>query len=124
MTDLIACLGAGKGTWETVLELCMFESFENVFLITAESGKEKFIRNHSSAFLRQPSFVTVNPDAPLSELTEQIRKALEGKLNGLEVALNLTSGKGREHMAVISAILKLGFAIRLVDAQKGDLLDL
>ena len=39
---------------------------------------------------------------------------LKEKISGIEVGLNIVSGSGKEHMALISALLKLGIGIRLV----------
>jgi len=39
---------------------------------------------------------------------------LKGKIRGIEAAVNLISGTGKEHMAIMSALLKLGLAIRFV----------
>ena len=36
----------------------------------------------------------------------------------MEVAVNIVSGNGKEHMAIISALLKLGVGIRLMAVTK------
>jgi hypothetical protein len=43
---------------------------------------------------------------------------LKDKIKGTEVALNLVSGTGKEHMAILAALLKLGVGIRLVALTK------
>ena len=40
------------------------------------------------------------------------------EITDLEIALNIVSGEGREHMAVVSALLSLGLGIRLVALSK------
>jgi len=52
-------------------------------------------------------------DALVKELSERIAETVPGGL-ATEVALNLSSGVGKEHMAVLSAVLKSGLALRLV----------
>ena len=47
----------------------------------------------------------------------QVESKLKDKVNG-EIALNLISGTGKEHMAILSALLKLGVGIRLVALTK------
>jgi hypothetical protein len=37
--------------------------------------------------------------------------------------VNLISGTGKEHMAAISAVLKLGLAIRLVGVNEGGVIE-
>ena len=43
---------------------------------------------------------------------------LKGKIKDPEVDVNFISGTGREHMALMSALLKLGVGIRLVAITK------
>ena len=40
-------------------------------------------------------------------------KNLKGKIKDPEIDINFISGTGREHMALMSALLKLGVGIRL-----------
>lgn len=109
MTELIACLSTGKGTWAHLSKLIADQSFEKIFLITNEFGKEKFTPRNNT------ELIVLDLSQPLQSLVKEIKKNLEGKITGTEVALNLTSGSGKEHMAVLSAVLKMGVAIRLVD---------
>ncbi len=111
MTILIAMLSTGKGSWAQVNELMQSEQWEQVILMTNAFGKEKFTGN--------ADLLVFDLDMPINELSEQMYKALQGYKLGLEVALNLTSGTGKEHMALFSAILKKGCAVRLVYAQQG-----
>ena len=59
-------------------------------------------------------FIVVNSKLSIELLIDKIKSQLEGKIKGTEVALNLASGSGKEHMALLSALLKLGVGIRLV----------
>ena len=61
---------------------------------------------------------------PVSELIEDIRKSLDGKIYDLDVALNMVSGTGKEHMAILSALLKLGLGIRLMAVTKNGVVEL
>ncbi|MGV8168737.1 MAG: hypothetical protein ACP5N3_01645 [Candidatus Nanoarchaeia archaeon] len=115
MTCLIACLTTGKGTWSTVNELMNSEAWEKTFLITNDFGKEKFTS-------KKPfEFIIINPDAPLKEIKSAIVSQLKGKIKDLEVAVNFSSGSGKEHMALLSAILNLGYGIRIVDVENSRL---
>jgi len=113
MTTLVACLSTGKGTWGHVARLIADEDWEKVILITNEFGKENFKLEKKNVEL-----IVINSMKHLPELVEEVKKALEGKIKGTEVALNLVSGSGKEHMAVISALLKLGLGIRLIALTK------
>jgi hypothetical protein len=109
MTELIACLSTGKGTWSHLSKLIADQSFERIFLITNQFGSEKFTPRNNT------ELIVLDLTQPLPTLVKEIKKNLQQKITGTEVALNLTSGTGKEHMAVLSAVLKLGVAIRLVD---------
>lgn len=111
MTDLIACLSSGKGTWGHVARLIEGESWDKVFLITNEFGVEKFQKTEKT------HFILVDSRKGLKELTEDIKSQLQHKTSH-EVALNLVSGSGKEHMAMISAVMGLGLAFRLMALTK------
>lgn len=113
MTTLIACLSTGKGTWGHVARMIAEEDWEKVILITNEFGKENFKTEGKNIEL-----VVINPMRHLPELVDEIKEALEGRIKGTEVALNMISGSGKEHMAVLSALLKLGLGIRLTALTK------
>ena len=52
------------------------------------------------------------------DLKEEILNKLKGKIKGTEVALTIASGEGKEHMALISAILSLPAGIRFTALTK------
>ena len=49
---------------------------------------------------------------------------LKGKIAGTEVALSLSSGDGKEHMALISALINLPVGIRFAVLTKEGIVDL
>ena len=107
MTDLIACLSIGKGTWAHVSKLIEEQEWDNIFLITNEFGKENFQPK------KQVEYILINSNRFLPDLIEDIKAQLKEKVNPTDVAVNLISGSGKEHMAIISALLQLGLGIRL-----------
>ena len=107
MTELIACLSTGKGTWGHVARLIEEGKWDKVLLITNDFGAEKFNKPENA------EFIVVQSRQGMEELVEEIKKQLEGKISGTEVAVNLVSGSGKEHMAILSAIMKLGKGFRL-----------
>ena len=113
MTTLVACLSTGKGTWEHVARVIAGEDWEKIILITNEFGKENLKIEKKNI-----EIIVINPMKVLPELVEDIKKELEGKIKGTEAALNMISGSGKEHMAVLSSLLKLGFGVRLVALTK------
>ena len=109
--DLVACLSSGKGTWGHVNRLIQDKEWENIYLITNEFGKENF---HPE---KKVELILVDSRMGLKEVRNEIENQLKGKLK-TEVALNLISGTGKEHVAILGAILKLGVGIRLMALTK------
>jgi len=108
MTDLIACLSTGKGTIGHVARVIDGMEWNKIFLITNEFAKDKFKSE------KNVETILIDTKKTITEMAADIKKALQGKITDLEVALNIVSGDGREHMAVVSALLQLGLGIRLV----------
>jgi len=118
MTSLIATLGAGKGTWTYVQKLIAAHTWDRVFLVTNDFGREKFTA------AREIDFILVNESMTEQEMSEKVAQHLRGKVAGFEVAVNFVSGSGREHMALISGILKNGLALRLVGVDDKGIVEL
>ena len=112
MTSLIAYISSGKGTWAHVNRLISDQEWDKIFLLTDEFGKENFKPD------KPVEFIIIDSNKYLPELTEDIKKALDGKITGIEVGVNFISGNGKEHMALLSALLKLGLGLRLVALTK------
>lgn len=105
--ELVALLSTGKGTWGQVAGLINRGEWDNIILIGSEFA-EKFTSDKKHEFLR------VNTNQGIVELKQEILKKLQGKIQGTEVALSIASGEGKEHMALISAILSLPAGVRFV----------
>jgi hypothetical protein len=108
MTELVALLSTGKGTWVDVAKLINSHMWDKVIIITNDFGSQNFTKKANMEIL------VVNSELPLLELTEKMKNGLKNILIGPEVAFNITSGSGKEHMALLSALLKLGLGIRIV----------
>ncbi len=109
MTDLVVCLGTGK-TQIHVAELIEKEQWGRIFVIAEEAEKE------SLKVSKKVELIIIDSRKPLAELTNEIKRKLKDRISGLDVAVNFFSGSGKEHMALVSAVLQLGFGIRLVAA--------
>ncbi|MBN1501983.1 hypothetical protein JW930_00430 [Candidatus Woesearchaeota archaeon] len=114
MTELVACLLTGKGTWAHVANLIKNEEWKKVFLITNDFGKEKFQKSEKI------EFVVINIYDEIEKIIADIKSQLKDKITGTEVALNFISGTGKEHMAILSALLGLGLGIRLVVSDENE----
>ncbi len=110
--NLVACLSTGKGTWGHVGRLMTDGDWNKVLVITNEFGKENF------SSTQEHEKIIVDSAKAIEVLRDEIIDKLQGKLSGTEIALNLVSGTGKEHMAITAAILKLGFGIRFVALTK------
>ena len=111
MTILVACIGEDQKSWGHVARLIKDMEWEHVYLIMAEAGK-------SFQCDKSAEYMIVDTKKPVRDLISDIITALQGKISFKEVALNLVSGSGKEHMAILSALLKLGAGIRLIAVTK------
>lgn len=109
MPTLLACLSTGKGTWSEVSRIIQAQPWTNIFLITNQFGKENFTGKPENVHL-----LVLNLDADCFSLVQEIKKQLKDKISDFEVALNLASGSGKEHMALLEAVLEMGLNFRLV----------
>jgi len=105
MAVLIACLSTGKGTWGHVNRLIQDYEWERVILFTNDFGKENFSNE------KKPEMEVFNFRKGIEDLRDEMYEKLKGK-NLEEVGVNFVSGEGKEHMALMAALLKLGVGIR------------
>src|SRR3989338_6218817 len=111
MPTLLACLSTGKGTWTEVNQLLNAQQWTKVFLITNDFGKQNYtVRGEQVELIVIQD--TLNVD--VSILVQQLKKELQGKISDFEIALNLASGSGKEHMALLETVMELGLNFRLV----------
>lgn len=115
--ELLALLSKGEGTWAQVSGLMKYGEWDKIILIGDESAK-KF--SHEKKF----EFVKADLNQKIKELKEDLQKKLKGKINGTEVALSIASGDGKEHMALISALINLPVGIRFAALTKDGVVDL
>jgi hypothetical protein len=118
MAELVALLSKGEGTWAQVAGIIKNGEWENVIIIGDEFAK-KFQVDPSIKY----SFIEITKTR-LIELKEEIQEKLQGKINGTEVALSIASGDGKEHMALISALLSLPVGVRFTALTKDGLVTL
>ena len=109
--ELVALLSSGQGTWGQVAGLINRGEWDNIILI-GSSFAEKFQTDKKHDFIR------VNTSQGIAELKEELVKKLQGKINGTEVALSIASGDGKEHMALISALLSIPVGVRFTALTK------
>ena len=64
MTDLIAFLSTGKGTWGHISGLIKGEKWDKVYLLTNDFGKEKFTAEENT------ELIIINSNASEEELRD------------------------------------------------------
>lgn len=113
MTELIAMITTGKGTWGHVSRLIQDVEWEKIYLVTNEFGKENF--SCSKPF----ELIMVDEQRGLEEIKKDLKSQLETKLKPFnEIALNIVSGSGKEHMALLAALLELGIGVKFIALTK------
>jgi len=103
MEVLIATLGIGKGTWGHIGRL-MQEEWDKILLISNEWSKEKFTHE------KEVNWILVNTRDNIDSIIEEIKKSLENLEN---IHINLISGSGKEHMALLMALRDRGLEYKL-----------
>ena len=115
--ELVALLSTGKGSWAQVSGLIKYGEWDRVILVGGNFAK-KFTSEKSF------EFIEVDLDKKLKDLRDDLSEKLKGKIKGMEVALSVASGDGKEHMALISALINLPVGIRFAALTKDGVIDL
>lgn len=110
--ELVALLSSGKGSWAQVAGLVNRGEWEKIILLGNEFA-EKFTTN------KKHEFIKIDTSQPLVELKQEIASKLKDKFSDFsEVALSIASGDGKEHMALISALLSIPVGVRFTALTK------
>lgn len=115
MTQLVALLSKGEGTWGQVSGLIKRGEWEKVFVVGSSFARNFLVEG------AQFDFVEVDLDKPLLALKKEMTEKLKPKLDSdfsSEVALSLASGTGKEHMALVSALLAIPVGVRFTALTK------
>ena len=119
MTDIVLCLSDEKSL-SHLKRLVKDAEWGKVFVITTEACRKNF----GDDFEGKPQFICADFSKPVAELIKDLEKSLEGKFSDFDVALNIVSGGGKEHMAILAAVLRTGVGIRLVAVTKDGISEL
>ncbi len=103
--ELICLLSKDEGSWAQVSGLMAHGDWEKIILVGGEEGK---VFAHEKKF----DFVKVDLNKKLIELKEDLLVKLKNKFSGMEVACSIASGDGKEHMALVSALINVPVGIR------------
>ncbi|MBX4196863.1 hypothetical protein KW805_04715 [Candidatus Pacearchaeota archaeon] len=106
--ELVAFIGEDKEHWGQISALVKKMDSDRVILVKNRNAGDFPVSVNTE-------IVEIDSERPMGELKEFILEAMKKKLHGdFEVALSLASGNGKEHMALISALLSVPVGIRLV----------
>jgi hypothetical protein len=112
MVELVALLSTGKGTWGQVSGLMKQGEWEKIIIVGTPFAKDFQVPGIPF------DFIEFDPDKSLIPLKKDLEKKLKGKFDGLEVALSIASGNGKEHMALQSALLSIPVGVRFTALTK------
>src|SRR5271157_5085159 len=115
--ELVALLSSGKGSWGQVSGLIKYGEWDKIILL----GND-FAKQFTSE--KEFEFIKVDLDKKISDLKDEFMQKLKGKISGTEVALSIASGDGKEHMALISALINLPVGIRFAALTKDGVIDM
>ncbi|MBI4140167.1 hypothetical protein HY483_04405 [Candidatus Woesearchaeota archaeon] len=106
MAVLVASIGAGKGSWALIGTLMNAYEWSRIILV-GDDFASKF--SHDKNF----DFVLVSESLGIRDISMIIDSGL-GNLGFDDVAVNLVSGSGVLHMALMIAVLRKGCGLRFV----------
>jgi hypothetical protein len=113
--EFVGLLSSGKGTWGQVIGLIKREEWDKIILVGDSYAKKRIVAwDLQKTINKNIEFVEIDFDRRIADCIEEIKKKLKDRIKGVEVALNIASGTGKEHMALISALINLPVGIKFV----------
>jgi hypothetical protein len=122
MAHLITCLGSDKETWNDVNSVIQSGFFDKIYIVANDFAAQHYSRPAVKSDVKI-NILRLNFNKASEEIVPELYVILkkhftEDKIQDLDIAVNITSGSGKEHAIVISTLMKLGYGIRLVDLDK------
>ncbi len=105
--ELVAFMGDDKENWGQVNGLINRGEWSKIIIVKSKSSED-----YESP--KDADIVVVDTSKPLLDLKEDMINKLRKKFEGFDVHVSIASGTGKEHMALISALLSVPVGIRLV----------
>lgn len=105
--EFVAFVGKDKENWGQVKGLINRLQNESIMIVRDKSVEGFPVSSNMQV-------VSIDSSKPILELKDELMHLLKPRLSGdFEVSLSLASGSGKEHMALISALLSIPVGIRL-----------
>ena len=106
--ELVAFLGKDKENWGQLSALINRMQVQKIILV-----KDKSTENFPAPM--NTKIITIDASRSIMQIKDEIQEKLRPELSKeFEVALSLASGNGKEHMALVSALLLVPVGIKLV----------
>jgi len=115
--ELVALLSTGKGTWAQVAGLMTHGEWDKIVVLGDDFAKDF---KHNKKF----EFIKIDLNQKIKSLQQDLKEKLKGKIDGMEVALSIASGDGKEHMALVSALINLPVGVRFAALTREGVIDL
>jgi len=115
--ELVALLSSGKGTWAQVAGLMTHGDWDKIIILGDDFAKDF---KHEKKF----EFIKVDLSQKIKILQQDLKSKLKGKIDSMEVALSIASGDGKEHMALVSALINLPVGVRFAALTREGVIDL
>lgn len=106
--EFVAFLGQDEHNWGQVTALLNRLEYERAILVV-DAMSANYPQNEKCTIIRIDTSQALL--AVQQELSTKLKKELHGDF---EVALSLASGTGKDHMALLSALLNLPVGVKLV----------
>lgn len=106
MGSLVALMSFDTANWKNVAALIKSTNWDNVYLICNDLAYSNINLDNVKKF----KFDETDPINSIFKLTSNFKS----EISDFEVCVNLSSGTGIEHMALVSSILKSGLGLRFV----------
>jgi hypothetical protein len=113
MVSLVALMSSDTKNWKEVAELIKCTKWDNVYLICNSLAYSSINLDNVKKF----QFNQENPIMSIFGLTDTFKN----EIVDFEVCINISSGTGIEHMALVSSILKSGLGLRFVHCENNQL---
>jgi len=106
--ELVAYVGGDKENWGQITALINRFECDKVILVVSKEADDFPTTSKCEK-------IVVDSSKPLVSLRDDLlAKLRQRNIGDFEVAVSIASGNGKEHMAVISALLNLPVGIKLV----------
>lgn len=105
--ELIATVGLDKESWGQVTGLINHGTWDKVILVKNKLAFDFPVPEGVNALF-------IDTTRPLTEIKSYLIDQLKPLLSEFDACVSIASGSGKEHMALISALLAIPTGIRLV----------